>query len=137
MRKAQRKNLPRSPEAWLEEIRAAYADAREVIPFGPLVGHPFGEQQLFHLAPAVALKFRGLPHRGAKLKRATDAALASYVANLEGQGTVLSDPRLAFAFCYLASHYGLELADMTTVDSVMQFLERNAEKLSEMGVVKP
>lgn len=89
MNKGQRTELPSSPEAWIEEIRAAYADAREAIPFGPAVDHRFGEQELFHLAPAVALKFRKLPCRGATLKRATEAALSSYVANVENEGTVL------------------------------------------------
>ena len=93
------------------EIRAAYEDARETIPFGPTVGRKFGEQELFHLAPAVALKFWGLPMGDARLKRVTEAALASYVANMEGQSATLSDPRLAFAFCYLASHFGLGLVE--------------------------
>ena len=129
MDKTQQRTPPRNPERWLEEIRAAYADAREAIPFGPVVGHSFGEQQLIHLAPAVALKFRSLPSRGAMLKRATEAALSSYVANLDRQGPVLSDPQLAFAFCYLASHYGLGLVKMATVESVMEFLELNAGRL--------
>lgn len=80
----------------------------------------------FTFAPAVALKFRGLPFRGATLKRATEAALISCVANLDSQSSVLSDPRLAFAFCYLASHYGLGLVEMAAVESVMEFLERSA-----------
>jgi hypothetical protein len=130
VKKAQR-IVPGSPERWLEEIRAAYADAQEAIPFGPVVGHRFGEGELFHLAPAVALKFRNLPSHPATLKRATEAALASYVANLDGQAAVLSDPQLAFAFCYLASHYGLGLVEMATVEAVMGFVERNKGQLSE------
>lgn len=131
MKRPQRSDPPATPEAWLDEIRVAYADAQEAIPFGPLVGRRFGERELFHLAPAVALKFRSLPSRGATLKRATEAALCSYVANLETQGSVLSDPRLAFAFCYLASHYGLGLVDLAAVESVMEFLERNVGLLNE------
>jgi hypothetical protein len=34
--------VPTSSEDWLIEIAAAYRDAREAIPFGPLVDHPFG-----------------------------------------------------------------------------------------------
>ncbi|MGZ5162758.1 MAG: hypothetical protein ACXWIT_19770 [Burkholderiales bacterium] len=93
MKRYQRTDLPSTPEAWIEEIREAYADARDAIPFGPAAGRPFGKQELFHLAPAVALKFRNLPCRGATLKRATDAALSSYVTNLESQGSALPDPR--------------------------------------------
>jgi len=94
------------------------------------VGQHFGEQELFHLAPAVALKFRGLPIRGAALKRATEAALSSYVANLQEQGSALADPRLAFAFCYLASHYGLGLVEVSEVESMMEFLGRNLGRLN-------
>ena len=131
VKQARRNHLPSSPEEWFEEIRAAYQDARKAIPFGPLVGHRFGEEQLFHLAPAVALKFRDLPARKVTLKRATEAALSSYVANRERQASVLSDPRLAFAFCYLASHYGLGLVEVATVEAVMRFVERNAGRLTE------
>lgn len=131
MSSRQRRELPATAEGWLEEIRAAYADAREAIPFGPAVGQHFGEKELFRLAPAVAVKFRGLPSRGATLKRATEAALASYVASLERQTSVLSDPRLAFAFCYLASHYGLGLVEMPAVEATMEFLERNAGLLGD------
>jgi hypothetical protein len=123
--RVKRRALPASPDAWLEEIRAAYADAQEAIPFGPAVGQRFGEEELFHLAPLVALKFRNLPPRGRTLKRATEAALSSYVANLDHRAAALSEPRLAFAFCYLASHYGLGLVDIATVESLMEFLERN------------
>ena len=133
MKRPQRRNPPATPEAWLDEIRVAYADAQEAIPFGPAVGQRFGERELFHLAPAVALKLRSLPSRGATLKRATEAALSSYVANLETQGSVLSDPRLAFAFCYLASHYGLGLVEMAEVESVMEFLESNVGLIDEMA----
>lgn len=133
MKKPRRRDPPDTPAAWLDEIRMAYADAREAIPFGPAVGQRFGEQELFHLAPAVALKFRRLPSRGPDVKRATEAALTSYVTNLETQGAVLSDPRLAFAFCYLASHYGLGLVGVAAIESVMAFLGRNVGLLSEGG----
>ena len=57
--------------------------------------------------------------------------MSSYVANLEDQALPLSDPRLAFAFCYLASHYGLGLVEMAAVESVMGFLERNVGQLNK------
>jgi len=57
--------------------------------------------------------------------------LSSYVANLETHGWLFSDPGLAFAFCYLASHYGLGLVDMAAVESVMEFLESNVGLLNE------
>ena len=133
VKRIQRTDIPATPQAWIQEIRAAYADARDAIPFGPAAGQPFGEQELFHLAPAVALKFRNLPLRGPNLKRATEAALSSYVANLESQGSVLEDSWLAFAFCYLASHHGLGLVEVGTIESLMEILERNVGLSGEGG----
>src|SRR5262245_22089151 len=52
--------LPTSREAWLNEIARALRDAAEAIPFGPLVGASFGADELFHLGPVTALKFRGM-----------------------------------------------------------------------------
>ena len=75
MTKAKRP-IPASLEAWPVEIATAYRDARDAIPFGPVVGEPFGETELFHLAPTVALKMRGLPRTARRLARATEAALA-------------------------------------------------------------
>ena len=129
MARPKHRELPETPEAWFGEIRAAWEDAREAIPFGPAVGQPFGEEELFHLAPAVALKFRGLPLGGLALRRATEAALSSYVANEERHGSMLSDPRRAFAFCYMAGHYGLDLVDEATFEAVMDFVERNVGRL--------
>lgn len=123
---------PASPDGWLVEIAAAYQDAREAIPFGPLAGQPFGEAELFHLAPVTTLKFRGLPWSGRKLSRATEAALASYVANREDNAEVFEDPHLSFAFCYLASHHGLGLLDETQADQFMEYVERHRRSLARL-----
>src|SRR6266542_2293193 len=80
--------IPESLEAWVIEIAAAYLDASEAIPFGPEAGERFGEAELFHLAPAVALKLRGLPRSGRRRARATEAALASYIATRDGNPEV-------------------------------------------------
>lgn len=133
MKQQAKRDLPTTPEEWLQEIRAAYEDAREAIPFGPAAGQPFGEQELFQLAPQVVLKFRGLPARGATLKRATDAALSSFVVNLDVHGSTMSNPRLAFSFCYLASHYGLGLVDVPVLEEVMDYLEQSEERLITDG----
>lgn len=44
-----------------------YRDAKEAQPFGELVGEPIAQSDLFHLAPHVFFKFRGL--RSSKRKR--------------------------------------------------------------------
>src|SRR6516162_6077152 len=51
--------FPQNPVEWLHEIDEAYRDARETLPFMPLVGVRPSESKLFHLAPRVAVKFRG------------------------------------------------------------------------------
>jgi hypothetical protein len=58
--KNRRRPTPASRDAWLEEIAAAYKDAAEAIAFGPLAGQEIKPGDLFHMAPAVCLKFRGL-----------------------------------------------------------------------------
>lgn len=52
--------LPRTPAKWHEEIKLAIADVCEAIPFGEAIGEPITDANLFHLAPHVCLKFRGL-----------------------------------------------------------------------------
>ena len=131
MTKAKRP-LPASPEAWLVEIAVAYRDARESIPFGPAVGEPFGEAQLFHLAPTLVLKMRGLPRSARKLARATEAALASYVATRDVTPDVFASPHTSFAFCYLASHHGLGLLDEAQTELVMDYVERKRRPLARL-----
>jgi len=127
--------MPDSPEAWLDEIAAAYRDGQEAIPFGPLVGQAFKPEDLFHLAPLVCLKFRGIKRTRKLIQQATDAALASYVATKERIPEVLAVPQLAFAFAYLASHFGLDLLDERQVEAVMEYIEQNQAKL--LALTKP
>jgi hypothetical protein len=127
-----RKPVPACPEDWLIEIAAAYRDARGATPFGLLVGQPFGQSELFHLAPAVTLKFRGLPRSGRRLGRATEAALASYVANRDDSPGVFKSPHLSFAFCYLGSHYGLGLVSASIVDDIMEYITAHRKELARL-----
>ncbi|MBC8372999.1 MAG: hypothetical protein H8E53_05345, partial [Planctomycetes bacterium] len=53
---------------------------------GPLAGESIEMANLFHLAPLVALKFRGRKLRGAEAKQVTETALANYVANSDPDG---------------------------------------------------
>jgi hypothetical protein len=71
--------LPTSREAWLNEIARALRDAADAIPFGPLVGASFGADELFHLGPVTALKFRGMQRSKRIEREITEAALGSYV----------------------------------------------------------
>jgi hypothetical protein len=66
------------------------------------------------------------------LKRATDAALASYVANRDTHKSELDNPAVAFAFCYLASHYGLGLLRGAAVERIMAYVGRHRRALLEL-----
>ena len=122
--------LPTSREAWLNEIARAFRDAAEAIPFGPLAGASFGTAELFHLGPETAVKFRGMKQSKRAMRRITEAALASYVATAsEGAGS-LSDPRVAFAFTYLTSHFALNLLAEQQVAELMDYIESHPEAMS-------
>jgi hypothetical protein len=124
--------IPNSPQAWLEEIANAYIDARETIPFGPLVGQDIKPEDLFHLAPLACLKFRGLGRSETLRKKATEAALTSYVANQENLPDVFVVPQLAFAFAYLASHFGLDLLYAEAVNPLMEYVEEHQWTLLQL-----
>jgi hypothetical protein len=122
--------LPTSREAWLNEIARALRDASEAIPFGPRAGASFGAAELFHLGPVIAFKVRGIRRSKRALREITEAALASYVATAsEGAGS-LTDPRVAFAFTYLTSHFALDLLTEDQVAELMDYIESHPEALS-------
>ena len=124
--------IPGDHRAWLSEIAAAYRDAHETLPFGKLVGEPTSEKDLFHLGPAVCLKFRGGSSSKSNLKRATDAALSSYVATKEIVGDLFDVPQMSFAFCYVASHLGLGLVNEEQSSEILDYVERNLPTLVEL-----
>lgn len=121
--------IPDTPQAWLDEIVLAYRDAAETIPLGPLVDLDMTEADLFHLGPSVCLKFRGLEQAGDNLKRATEAALSSYVANSDKADDLHDSPQLAFAFCYIGSHFGLGLIDGAAASDIFDHIVRHADTL--------
>ena len=121
--------VPQNLEAWLDEIVLAYRDAAEAIPFGPMVDRDMTESDLFHLAPAVCLKFRELKPSEANMKRATEAALSSYVATSNLDDDPLARPQVAFAFCYIASHFGLGLIDEATASEILDHIADHADTL--------
>ena len=122
--------LPTNREAWLNEIARAFRDAAEAIPFGPLVGASFGTAELFHLGPETAVKFRGMRPSKRAMRAITEAALASYVATESEGAASLTDPRVAFAFTYLTSHFALNLLTERQVAELMDYIENHPETLS-------
>ncbi len=118
-----KRDQPTTPDEWLDEIRLAIADARKTRPFGWLTGKRITDANLFHLAPLVCMKFRGLDHRDEQLRRkVTEGALANYVANSDPDGIDhgLESRRLvAFAVCYVAAHYVLDLIDEQKAEAIL------------------
>ena len=75
-------------------------DAEEAIPFGSDACVELTKTELFHLAPSVCIKFRGIARSKNNLKKATEAALSSYVATAELPDGITTTPYMSFAFCY-------------------------------------
>jgi hypothetical protein len=121
-----KRRLPTTPKEWLQEIRLAIADAEDTKSFGTLTGHPITDANLFHLAPLVALKFRGRRTRGAEADRVTKTALANYVVNSEQHG-LESRPMLAFLLCYVGAHLALDLVDEQEAEAILDYCEEHLE----------
>jgi hypothetical protein len=127
-----KKPLPRKPAEWLKEIRLAYRDAGEAQAFAPSVETTINEADLYHLAPLVCLKFRGLDVKDEKLRdRVTKGALANYVANVDrvevGHG-LTTRPLLAFALCYVTAHLVLDLIDEQKAERILNHCEAHLDE---------
>ncbi len=121
--------IPKTPEAWLEEIAKAYLDAIETMQFGSLTANKIEEREFFHLAPSLCLKFRGIKTTEDNLKMATDTALSSFVATKDSVDNLFEISQMAFAFCYLACHFGLDLVDKNTLSETMGYIESKLDHL--------
>ncbi len=121
--------IPTAPNEWIDEINLAIADAQETEPLGLLTGHPITNANLFHLAPMVCMKFRGYDTRDEELRtKVVEGALANYVANADPDGNdchLEARPLMAFALCYVAAHYVLDLVDETEAQSVLEAYEKH------------
>ena len=120
--------LPTTPKQWLDEIRLAIADASDTKPFGILTGHPITDANLFHLAPLVALKFRGRKIKGLEANRVTETALANYVANSDPDDIdhgLETKPMLAFTLCYVAAHLALDLLNEQEAEAILNYCEKH------------
>lgn len=99
-----------------------------MIPYGHMIGHNMTDRELFHIAPDECLKFRVIKPSKKTRKKANDAALTSYVANPENE-PILQDPHMAFAFCYILSHYGLGLIDERRSRELPGYVEEHLERI--------
>ena len=127
------KSTPTSESQWIVEIAKAYLDAKEAIPFGTIVGNKISEKDLFHMAPLVCIKYRQIKDTKKNQKKATEAALSSYVANSDANGGLLKRPVFGFAFCYILAHYGLDLIETEECEKAIACVESRLNEL-EMKV---
>ncbi len=93
-------------------------DANSPVPFAIAIGN------LFHLAPLICLKFRGLKTKGSKANRVIETALANYVANEDKHG-LKSRPMLAFVLCYVGSHLALDLLNEQDAEVILNYCEEH------------
>lgn len=123
--------LPRTPTAWLKEIKLAIADAAEAEPFGRAIGEPITLENLFHLAPHVCLKFRGRKRTGTEADRVVKTSLANYVVNSDPEGinhNLEQRPLMAFVLCYVAAHLALDLLDEQQAEAILIYCEEMLEE---------
>jgi len=88
-----------------------------------LTGVRADERELFHLAPHVAIKCRGLSEQCRST--AVQAALVSFVETDDAIDAP-RDPFIVFTRSYLASHRGLDLLSEEQVREIMGEVERLA-----------
>ena len=123
--------LPQTPEQWLKEIDLAYKDAKKAKPFALLTGTWLTNAKLFHLAPLVCMKFRGMDMKDESLrKRVVEGALATYVANTGSDAPdrgLDANVKLAFALCYVTAHYVLDLVDEDQAQTILSYCEEHLE----------
>lgn len=124
--------IPENEHCWLKEIAKAYIDALDTVPIAEIASKKIKQKDLFHLAPAITIKFRGMKRTKRLLDKVTEGALASYIANEESHKESLASPIISFAFCYLASHYALGLVTDENVGILMNAIESDPVKLQKM-----
>src|ERR1019366_733000 len=133
--------LPKSSDQWLTEIRLAWKDARETKSFAHMTGTNATDADLFHLAPLVCLKFRGREITGKEADKVTKGALANYVVNTGPDANVQgleSNPKMAFALCYVAAHLILGLVDEQAASEILDFCEERltGKKADDVATAK-
>ncbi len=116
--------LPSNPKEWLQEISLAITDARKTKRFGTLMGRLITNANLFHLAPLIALKFRGRRTRGAEADKVIETAPANYVVNSEQHG-LESRPMLAFVLCYVGAHLAVDMLDEHEAEAILNYCEEH------------
>lgn len=59
---------------------------------------------------------------------------SSYVATLDTAPDDMADPRMAFAFCYIASHFGMGFVTDAEATGILEYVEKHLDELRKMIV---
>ncbi len=129
--------IPKTDSAWLDEVKLAFADAAEALPVLAMLGDSTTADALYTIAPNVCAKFRGLPSSGAKFSSARSISLGSYLASCDTHAEAFERPEVAFAFCYVACHFGYDLITRDDVERIMNYLTDHADRLLSPVKAKP
>ena len=123
--------LPKTPAAWLKEVKLAMADAGGAMPISRAIGTPLTDSNLYHLAPHVCLKFRGQKPTGKAAERVVETALANYIMNSNPDGNdhgLEQRPMMAFTLCYVAAHLALGLLDVQQAEAILLYCENHLDE---------
>lgn len=131
--------LPVNTDEWVKEIDDAFGDAREAKPYGRLIGERIIDADLFHMAPLVCLKFRGLRLSKKERDEVIKTSLANYVVNTEpgsladgtpvqGVPELKTNPKLAFALCYVSAHLALGMLEEEAAEQILHHYEAHCPR---------
>ena len=67
------------------------------------------------------------------LKQATEAALSSLIETVFFYEDILSNPMMSFAFCYLSSHFGLDIINEDLINGTMDYIEKKITGTTKDG----
>lgn len=125
--------VPETPELWMPDIAMAFQGAQEFIKSG-LAQRQEGNTEVYpwNLAPLLCMATRGADMDHKLLDQAATMAFSNFLQSYGEEEAVKLPPVLAFAYCYLGAHLGLELVDEDTAEAAFCMAEENLEALEEL-----
>ena len=121
--------IPTTTSAWLDEVRHAFAEASKALPLKKLLGNNANPALIPFTAASLCAKYRGIPTSGRAFDQAAEATLASYEASAEYHAKSFEVPEVAFAFCYVASHFCYGLISEAEAGRILGYLIDHADVL--------
>lgn len=125
---------PDSIELWLAEIAMAYKASEKFMQSAARVpNREIPDLLPWQLAPLFALGARGLDRHEKLLDEAAGYAFSSFEQYFPvSEAVPAPPPAVAFAFCYVGAHLGLDLVSEEEADQVLDTIEANEDTLESM-----